>query len=73
MKSSNKSPPTSKAFAPPTKSCSTNCPPSKDDLHQIHAEQARLAANAIGRDDLKPLALKIEEVDERRQEDKEAI
>ena len=26
-----------------------------------------------GRDDLKPLALKIEEVDKRRQEDKEAI
>ena len=43
------------------------------DLHQIRAEQARLAANAIGREDLKPLALKIEEVDKRRQEDKEAI
>ena len=45
----------------------------KDDLQQIRAEQSRLAANSIGRDDLKPLALKIEEVDKRRQEDKEAI
>jgi LysM repeat protein len=43
------------------------------ELHQIRAEQARLSANAIGRDDLKPLAQKIEEVDKRRQEDKEAI
>ncbi|MGD0412970.1 MAG: hypothetical protein ABSC18_14865 [Verrucomicrobiota bacterium] len=45
----------------------------KDDLQEIHAEQARLAANAIGREDLKPLAQRIEEVDKKRQEDKDAI
>ena len=45
----------------------------KDDLQQIRTEQARLAANAVGRDDLKPLAQRIEEVDKKRVEDKEAI
>ena len=45
----------------------------KNEIQQIRAEQARLAANSIVRNDLKPLALKIEEVDKRRQEDKEAI
>jgi uncharacterized phage infection (PIP) family protein YhgE len=45
----------------------------KDDLQQIRTEQARLAASAIGRDDLKPLAQRIEEVDKKRVEDKEAI
>ncbi len=45
----------------------------KDDLQQIRAEQSRLAAAALGRDDLKPLAQRIEEVDKRRQDDKDAI
>jgi len=45
----------------------------KDDLQQIRAEQSRLAAAAVGRDDLKPLAQRIEEVDKRRQDDKDAI
>jgi len=45
----------------------------KDDLQQIRVEQTRLAANALGRDDLKPLAQRIEEVDKRRQEDKDTI
>jgi hypothetical protein len=45
----------------------------KDDLTQIRAEQARLAAGAASRDDLKPLALKIDAVDKKRQEDKDAI
>ena len=45
----------------------------KEDLQQIRAEQARLAANAVGRDDLKPLAQKIEEVDKKRVEDKDTI
>jgi len=45
----------------------------KEDLKQIRAEQARLAANAAGRDDLKPLAQRIEEVDKKRQEDKDTI
>ncbi len=44
-----------------------------DDLRQIRTEQARLAATAVGRDDLKPLAQRIEEVDKKRQEDKESI
>src|ERR1017187_1638104 len=45
----------------------------KDDLQQIRAEQARLAANAVGRSALKPLAQRIEEVDKKRQEDKDTI
>ena len=45
----------------------------QDDLQQIRAEQTRLAAYAVGRDDLKPLAQRIEEVDKRRQEDKDTI
>jgi cell division protein FtsB len=45
----------------------------KDELAQVRAEQARLAAGAVSRDDLKSLALKIEEVDKKRQEDKDAI
>ena len=45
----------------------------KDDLTQVRAEQARLAAGAVSRDDLKPLALKIDAVDKKRQEDKDAI
>jgi hypothetical protein len=45
----------------------------KDDLQQIRADQARLAASAVARDDLKPLAQKIDEVDKKRQEDKETI
>ncbi|MGA2556814.1 MAG: LysM peptidoglycan-binding domain-containing protein [Verrucomicrobiota bacterium] len=45
----------------------------KEDLQQIRAEQSRLAAAAVGRDDLKPLAQRIEEVDKRRQDDKDAI
>ena len=45
----------------------------KDDLQQIRAEQSRLAASAVGHDDLKPLAQRIEEVDKRRQDDKDAI
>jgi hypothetical protein len=45
----------------------------KDDLQQIRADQARLAANTAGREDLKPLAQRIEEVDKKRQEDKDAI
>jgi len=45
----------------------------KEDLQQIRADQARLAASAVGREDLKPLAQKIEEVDKKRQEDKETI
>jgi hypothetical protein len=44
-----------------------------DDLRLIRAEQARLAAGAVGRDDLRPLAQRIEEVDKKRQEDKDAI
>jgi len=38
----------------------------KDDLQQVRSEQARLAAGAIGRDDLKPLAQNIAEVDKKR-------
>ena len=45
----------------------------KEDVQQIRTEQARLAASAIGRDDLKPLAQRIEEVDKKRVEDKETI
>jgi TolA-binding protein len=44
-----------------------------DDMQQIRAEQARLASNAISPDDLKPLALKIEEVDKKRMDDKAVI
>jgi cell division protein FtsB len=43
------------------------------ELQQVHAEQARQAAGAVSRDDLKRLALQIEEVDKKRMEDKEAI
>jgi hypothetical protein len=45
----------------------------KDDLQQIRAEQARLAAGAISHDDLKPLTQKIEEVDKKRLDDKGTI
>lgn len=45
----------------------------KDDLQQIRSDQARLAASAVSREDLRPLAQRIEEVDKKRQEDKEAI
>ena len=45
----------------------------KKDLQQISAEQARLAAGAITREDLKPLAQNIAEVDKRRLEDKDTI
>jgi hypothetical protein len=45
----------------------------KDDLQQIRAEQARLAASAVSREDLKPLAQRIEEVDKQREEDKKFI
>jgi hypothetical protein len=44
----------------------------KDDLQQIHAEQTRLAAAGLSREDLKPLAQRIEEVDKKRQDDKDA-
>jgi len=44
-----------------------------EELQQIRAEQARLTANTLGRDDLKPLAQRIEEVDKKRQEDKDTI
>ena len=44
-----------------------------DELQHVRAEQARHAASAIGREDLKPLAQRIEEVDKRRQEDKDTI
>ena len=45
----------------------------KDDLQQIRAEQARLAAGAVSREDLKALAQRIDDVDKKRQEDKDAI
>ncbi len=45
----------------------------KDELQQSRAEQTRLAAAALSREDLKPLAQRIEEVDKRRQDDKDAI
>jgi hypothetical protein len=45
----------------------------KDDLQQIRADQARLSASAVSRDDLKPLAQRIEEVDKQREEDKKFI
>jgi LysM repeat protein len=45
----------------------------KDELAQVRAEQARQTAGAVGRDELKPLELKIEAVDKKRQEDKDAI
>jgi hypothetical protein len=44
-----------------------------EDLQKIRAEQARVAASAVGRDDLKPLAQKIDDVDKKRMEDKETI
>jgi len=44
----------------------------KEDLQQIRAEQTRLAAAGVSREDLKPLAQRIEEVDKKRQEDREA-
>jgi membrane-bound lytic murein transglycosylase B len=45
----------------------------KEDLQQIRADQTRLAAGAVSREDLKSLAQRIEEVDKKRQEDKDAI
>ena len=45
----------------------------KDDLQQIRADQARLAASAVAREDLRPLAQRIEEVDKKREEDKRLI
>ena len=45
----------------------------KEDLQQIRAEQTRLAAAGVSREDLKPLAQRIEEVDKKRQDDKDAI
>jgi septal ring factor EnvC (AmiA/AmiB activator) len=45
----------------------------KDELQQIRTEQSRLAASAVTPDDLKRLAQKIEEVDKKRQEDKDTI
>jgi len=45
----------------------------KDDMEQLRAGQARLAENSGLKDDLKTLAQKIEEVDKKRQDDKEAI
>jgi hypothetical protein len=45
----------------------------REELQHLRAEQARLAAGAISRDDLKPLAQSITEVDKRRQEDKDTI
>jgi predicted RNase H-like nuclease (RuvC/YqgF family) len=45
----------------------------KEDLRQVRAEQARLAANSAGPEDLKALASKIEEVDKKRLEDREMI
>jgi septal ring factor EnvC (AmiA/AmiB activator) len=44
----------------------------KDELQQSRAEQTRLAAAGVSREDLKPLAQRIEEVDKKRQEDREA-
>jgi LysM repeat protein len=44
-----------------------------EELQQVRAEEARLAGSAISRDDLKPLAQKIDEVDKKRIEDKDAI
>jgi hypothetical protein len=45
----------------------------QDELQQVHAEQARLAASAVTRDALLPLAQKIEEEDKKRMEDKDVI
>jgi septal ring factor EnvC (AmiA/AmiB activator) len=45
----------------------------KEDLQQMRAEQTRLAAAGVSREDLKPLAQRIEEVDKKRQDDKDAI
>lgn len=45
----------------------------KDDLQQIRVEQSRLAAGGVTREDLKPLAQRIEEVDKKREEDRQTI
>ena len=45
----------------------------KEDVQQVRAEQSRLAAHAVSRDDLKSLAQRIEEVDKKRQDDKDII
>jgi len=45
----------------------------KDDLEKVRADQTRFAAGAVGREDLKSLAQRIEEVDKKRQEDRDAI
>ena len=44
-----------------------------DDLKQIRADQAHLAASAISREDLKPLAQRIEEVDKKREADRQLV
>lgn len=45
----------------------------KDDLQQIRTDQSRLAASAVSRDDLKPLAQRVEELDKQREEDKRFV
>jgi cell division protein ZapA (FtsZ GTPase activity inhibitor) len=45
----------------------------KEDVQQLRTEQARLAANSSVQDDLKLLARKIEDVDKKRQDDKDMI
>lgn len=45
----------------------------KADLQQLRTEQSRLSANSSVQDDLKLLARKIEDVDKKRQDDKDLI
>ena len=45
----------------------------QEELDKVRSEQTRQSSGALSRDDLKPLAQKIEEVDKKRIEDKDAI